>query len=329
MRQNILTDRWVIYAPGRVNPVRRMRGERTPTARWAEQDADCPFCLGHEQMLRAILFELPASSGTLWQTRVVSNEHPVVTPEMDVTAANNGIHPVAGNYGRHEVIIESPFHNRDISIMTPREVEAVVETYLRRYGRLYSADENIESIIIFRDHGRQAGASILHPHSQLIATAAVPPSVAHREHLAEVYFERNRRCILCDMLDFEQSQGERLVYENTSFLSFVPFAAEAPFEIWIMPRRHSPDFGLISRQEASDLAMALQDALQRLHDALHDPDYNYIVHSYSRQESIVPHLHWYLQIRPRLTTPAGFEIGSGMQVNPSLPEHDAEILREE
>jgi len=329
IRQNILTDQWVIYSPQLAERPREKREKRPDTVRAAEREPDCPFCMGNERMLASILYELPSDSGGLWRTRVVPDKYPALTTETEVAGTNRGVYLVTTNYGRHEVIIESRFHNRDLPVMTHEEVEAVIETYAGRHGELYSADESIESVIIFRNHGELAGTSIRHPHSQVLATGIVPEFISRREQIAENYFQLNNRCILCDVMDFEQSDEARVIYENASFLSFVPFAAEAPFEVWTAPKRHSPDFGLISWQEKEHLAAALQDALQRLHDRLGDPDYSYVIHSCSRQHSIVPYLHWYLQIRPRLAPPSGFEIGSGMHANTSFPEHDAEVLRQE
>lgn len=328
IRQNLVTDRWVIYAPERAGGPRHARAKR-PSAHLLERDPQCPFCLGNEWMLPSILFEIPSKENGLWQTRVVPDKYPVLTAETEIAGMNRGIYLVTSNYGRQEVIIESRFHNRDLPMMTHEEAEAVVETYAMRHSELYNTDESIESVIIFRNHGEQAGATVLHPHSQVVATSIVPEFVSRREHIAENYFQQNRRCVLCDIVDFEESDKARLVYENSSFLSFVPFAAEAPFEVWITPKRHSPDFGLIARQEKEHFAIALQEVLQRLYDQLSDPDYNYVIHSYSRQNSIVPYLHWYLQIRPRLMMPSGFEIGSGMQINASWPEQDAKVLRQE
>jgi UDPglucose--hexose-1-phosphate uridylyltransferase len=328
IRQNLVTDRWVIYAPERVGGPRRIRAKH-PSAHLPERDPECPFCLGNERLLPPILFELPSRDDGLWQTRVVPDKYPILTAETDVAGVNRGIYLVTSNYGRQEIIIESRFHNHDLPRMTHEEVETVIETYATRHSELYGADESVESVIIFRNHGEGAGATIAHPHSQVVATGIVPEFVSRRERIAENYYQQNRRCVLCDIVDFEESDRARLVYENGSFLSFVPFAAETPFEVWITPKRHSPDFGLIARQEKEHLAAALLDVLQRLHDELEDPDYNYIIHSYSRQNSIVPHLHWYLQIRPRLMTPSGFEIGSGMPINASWPEQDAKVLRQE
>jgi len=327
IRQDLLTGRWVIYAPGRADRPNEMEQDRSDTALLPEKDASCPFCMGNEHMLPTILFEQPVHGQDLWRTRVVTNKYPVFCDSTDVTGTNRGLYRVTSNFGRHEVVVETPFHNRDLPFMELDEVEAVIETYSRRSGALH-AEEQVEAVTIFRNHGSRAGTSLRHPHSQIVATGLVPEHVARREKIAAAYFARNKSCALCDVIDFERAECVRSVHENDSFLSFVPFAAQAPCEVWIAPKRHSADFGLITGVEVKDLAMALKDALQRLHDHLNDPDYNYVIHSCSKQNSFVPHLHWYLQIRPRLTTPAGFELGSDMPINDSLPERDAEMLRQ-
>jgi UDPglucose--hexose-1-phosphate uridylyltransferase len=327
MRQNLLTDRWVIFAPGRADRPSETQRDAPRATALPEKDGHCPFCIGNEHMLPRVLFEQPSRDGELWQTRIVPNKYPMLSASEDVTGANRGLYRVASGFGYHEVLIETPYHNRDIPFMGPEEVLAVVEAYVRRYSDLWTSDQRIESIVVFRNHGSRAGTSLRHPHSQIVATGLVPGEVVHRERVALDYHQRMERCALCDVVEFEQTERVRVVHENKSFLSFVPFAAEAAFETWIAPKRHCADFGLIAEQEVVHLAEALQDALQRFHDRLEDPDYNYVIHSCSKQESFVPHLHWFLQVRPRISTPAGFELGSGMSVNHSLPERDAEMLR--
>ncbi|NDJ78739.1 MAG: galactose-1-phosphate uridylyltransferase, partial [Chloroflexi bacterium] len=180
--------------------------------------------------------------------------------------------------------------------------------------------------LIFRNHGPQAGTSLRHPHSQLVVTGVVPRYVRWREEQAQRYYDEWGRSVFHDVLAFELHDRRRVVLENESFVAFVPFAAEVPYEVWIMPRRPQADFGSITDAEKHDLAIALREVLDRLRNRLGDPDYNYIINSAARYQAGEPHLRWYLQIRPRLTTRAGFEIGSGISVNPSLPEENAAVL---
>jgi UDPglucose--hexose-1-phosphate uridylyltransferase len=337
IRQNKVTEQWVIYAPNRLKRPYNVDKQKPGKSHLPEVDAQCPFCEGNEESLPGIIMELPAENSKRWQIRVVPNKYPAVTQtERDSVELSRS--PLAGDskdiystmqaYGIHEVIIESPFHNHDIPRMSAKEVEMVIEAYQKRYNELYQTDKSIMCIIIFRNHGQQAGTSLLHPHSQLIATAMVPQHVSLKEKIAQSYFNEHGGCLYCDVLKSERRNGERTVFENEDFLAFVPFAAQVPCEVWIMPKRHNLNFGLISNQEKISLADALHTILKRLYENLNDPDYNYIIHSFSRQKPTVPHLHWYIQIRPRLTTPAGFEIGSGLHINPSIPEEDAKILRQ-
>ena len=180
--------------------------------------------------------------------------------------------------------------------------------------------------IIFRNHGVRAGTSLIHPHSQAIVTGMVPNHIRWREEQAQLYFDEWGRCVYCDILEFEMRNPKRVVLENPSFLAFVPFAAEVPFEIWIMPKQHQASFSQISDESKTFLARGLLDILNRLYTKLNDPDYNYIINTAPQYKAGEPQLHWYLQIRPRLTTLAGFEFGSGISINPSIPEEDADFL---
>lgn len=327
IRQNKATGEWVIFAPSRgkrphdfAQPVRR-----EPAA--PEWEARCPFCPGNEQMLPAIVAERPSSGGLPWQTRIVLNKYPALNPHGTVTRSLQGIYVAMEGYGHHEVIVEHPRHNLDIAAMAPQDVDAIIETYYRRYTELRENQQNA-LILLFRNHGPRAGASLLHPHSQIITTNVFPRHIRWRNEEAQRYFDEWGRCVYCDILDFETHHGKRVILENDSFVAFVPFAAEVPFEVWIVPRRHQADFGQIGDAEQSDLARTLQAILGRLAARLGDPDYNYVVNSAVRHAH-EKHLHWFLSIRPRLVTRAGFEIGTGIRINPSLPEADAKFLRSE
>ncbi len=271
--------------------------------------------------------ELPARDPHYWQTRVVRNKYPVLVPETSVQEGQEGIYRTMTSYGRNEVIVETPTHNIDIATMSDEQVRAIIETYHKRYVDIYATDENIKCIIIFRNRGERAGTSLLHPHSQMVATAFVPGCIRVQEQRAKDYFEQAKSCVFCDITGFERKSRKRIVFENESFVAFVPFAAEVPFQVWIVPKGHQSDFGQISDKDKIDLAGALRDVLQRLDGQVQRPDYNYIIKSFSKRDRPSSYLHWYVEVRPRLVTAAGFEIGSGVHINHSVPEEDAEILR--
>jgi UDPglucose--hexose-1-phosphate uridylyltransferase len=323
VRQNKITKQWVIYAPARAK--RPDQSVERVTEPRKNHDGSCPFCPGNERQLPFVILEMPSPAGNPWQTRVVPNKYPAVTTQGDSTRYTRGIYVAMGGFGAHEVIIESPQHDSHIAQMSLPEVEVVIETYHRRFADLSREHENM-LLMIFRNHGRRAGTSLLHPHSQLIMTDVVPRYIRWKEDESQRHFDHWGRCVYCEVLEFEAEDRTRLVMENQCFLAFVPFAADVPFEVWIMPKRHQAVFGMVSDQEKADLSSILRGVLQKLDQKLSDPDYNYVIISSPACQVGEPQMHWYLQLRPRLGTPAGFEIGSGININPSIPEQDAAFL---
>jgi len=326
IRQNKVTRQWVIYARARRRRPKDFQRETITRKQPSALDERCPFCPGNESMLPPVIMERRRSGSNGWLTRVVPNKFPALTPEGNTDRYRKDIYVAMHGYGRHEVVIESPLHNRQIADMSLEEVGAVIETYHARYVDLMEEHRNMMTII-FRNHGPLAGTSLIHAHSQIIVTGMVPHHIRWREEEAQRYFDEWGRCVYCDMLEYEAREQQRVIVENHSFLAFVPFAADVPFEIWILPKKHAADFGSVSDSEKLDLASTLQVCLSGLHHKLNDPDYNYVINTAARFRAGEPQLHWYLQIRPRLTTQAGFEIGSGISINPSVPEEDAAFLR--
>jgi UDPglucose--hexose-1-phosphate uridylyltransferase len=325
IRQNKATKQWVLYAPSRSKRPTDFREEKNGRKKLPEHDDNCPFCRGNENMLPGIITEVPENNQGEWKVRVVPNKFAALTPKGDSIRRNDGIYVTMNGYGRHEVIIEHPKHNQDIATMAQQETNAVIEMYHKRYLDLIREHENMLTLI-FRNHGKRAGTSLAHPHSQVIVTSFVPHYIRWREEEAQHYFDEWGRCVFCDILEFEEKSKRRIVNQKNNLVAFIPFHAEVPFEIWIMPKKHQADFGNISDKEKIDLAEMLHELLFKLYDKLNDPDYNYIINTSTRYKAGEPQLHWYLQIRPRLTTQAGFEIGSGICINPSIPEDDADFL---
>ena len=325
IRLNKVTREWVIYSPSRRKRPQDFQQISRIKPLLPNTQNKCPFCPGNEHMSDAIVLEMLNREQSFWQTRVVPNKYPALTPDKHICRSPEGIYLSMPGYGRHEVIIESPDHQQNIATMPQDAVEILIETYQKRYIDLMQAHENLMAII-FRNHGQRAGASLEHPHSQIIVTGMVPQNRRWREEEAQRYFDKWGQCVYCDILEFEMQNRRRVVQENQSFLAFVPFAAEVPFETWIMPKDHQADFGSISEQEKSDFALILKNVLANLYEKLNDPDYNYAINTAARYKAEEPQVHWYCQIQPRLTTDAGFELGSGIRINPSLPEVDADFL---
>jgi UDPglucose--hexose-1-phosphate uridylyltransferase len=225
-----------------------------------------------------------------------------------------------------EVIVETPYHYQGLAHMPTVQVEAVLDTYLARY-RSARTDTDTLYPFLFRNHGARAGASLPHPHSQLIATDFAPPHIEQEETAARERYGETGRCPYCEMIEDEIAAEARLVWADGNVVVFVPFAARVPYEMWILPRGHEPEFGRLSSDVHSSLALALQEAATRLYNRLDDPDYNFFVRTALKHQSDAPHLHWSLRIVPRTTVEAGFERSTGVHVNPSLPERDAAVLR--
>ncbi len=328
IRLNRATGEWVIYAPNRKKRPHDFQTKKPVENISPKHLETCPFCTGNENVLQSRILEFPSSSEGQWQTRVVSNKYPALTTQVSTQRVAHGIYVKTGGYGRQEVIIESPNHAQTLATLSVEQVEILIETYHQRY-LAFMEDPEVMMVTIFRNHGSAAGASLRHPHSQMIATSIVPRNRRWQDEEAQRYFDHWNRCLYCDMLEFEIQEKERIISENESFVAFIPFAAEVSCEVWLMPKRHQADFGCISNIEKKDLAEILQFVLANLYHKLDNPDYNYVIHSAVRYKTEEPQVHWYCQILPRLSTQAGFEIGSGISINPSLPEDDAKFLRGE
>jgi UDPglucose--hexose-1-phosphate uridylyltransferase len=326
MRYNPVTGEWVIYATARRARPDEMQPRTGFGSPASSYEPSCPFCPGNEHMLPGILLELRNDAGG-WKVRVVPNRYPALTPEGNSTETLHGVYRVMKGIGHHEVIIESQYHDSPIGSLSPADAEFVIEAYHRRYREL-AARSGIRTVFVFRNHGAKAGTSLTHPHSQIIATGLVPQSMLTRRRQALSHLKTSSRCMFCHILEGETHDRRRILFQNDHFVYFVPYAAETPCEIWIVPKTHRANFGDISDDEKTGLAEALQSALALIRNKLNDADYNFVIHSMPFADTIeAPALHWHVQIQPRLTTPAGFEMGSGIRINPSLPEADAAFLR--
>lgn len=326
LRQDRTTGAWVIVAPERRDRPRSGTGSAQAAQPRPGFDPGCPFCPGNEAALPGILEEVRAEAGSGWAVRVVPNKYPALRPDAaPFQPTHAGAESLAG-YGHHEVVIESPRHDVDLASLSDSEIEAVLATYRRRFVWL-SGQPRIARVILFRNHGPSSGASLAHPHAQLIALPMVPPDVQAHAAVARAWCEQHGRCVLCDEMERERADGRRVLAETGSFTAFVPFAAACPFETWIVPRRHQASFAETERAELREMGLLLRDVLCRLKSARGDPPYNLVVDSAGPAESDRPDLHWRLRIAPGLATPGGFELGSGMRINPSSPEDDAGALR--
>lgn len=327
LRQDPATGAWTIIAPNREHRPGAPAALKSTRARLARHDGHCPFCPGNEAQLPGILAELPAADGRGWTARAVPNKFAAVGPRPPQKPPRDELYVSESAYGRQEVIIESPRHDLDITSMARADVAAALALCQQRY-RLALADPNVRAAVIFRNSGAEAGASLAHPHAQLMALSVLPPLLQTRMERARRHHADAGRCLYCQIVAHELGNRRRLVMENDAFLAIVPYAASTPFEIHLLPKRHEADFADARDGEITALAAALQDVLARLARMANRPAYNYVINAAVKGEPGGAACHWFLHLRPRLTLSAGFELGAGLAINPSWPEDDAAALRD-
>ncbi|MBI3635954.1 MAG: galactose-1-phosphate uridylyltransferase [Candidatus Rokubacteria bacterium] len=325
LRKDPVVGRWVIISTERA---------RRPSDFGPEpvhpQLTTCVFCAGQEDKTPPeILAGRPPGSPRDtpgWSWRVVPNKFPALGIEGELEPAGEGPYDRMNGVGAHEVVIESPDHSASLATGS---VEAVTEVLLALRERVLDLkkDGRFQSVLIFKNHGEAAGASLEHPHSQLIATPIIPLYVAEELAGGARYYEIKERCVWCDIVREERRGRRRLIRETDTFAAIAPFAPRFPFETWILPRRHRAAFEESDVDDLRGLAEMLGDFLRRMNAILHDPAYNFMLHSAPLHEPSLDHFHWHLEIMPKLTKVAGFEWGSGFFINPVPPENAAEALR--
>lgn len=323
LRLNLITREWVIIATERAKrpeEFRKLKNKKN----LPEYLDTCPFCPGNEQRTPDEIMRIPY--GNSWKIRVTPNKFAALSLDIKRERKNEGRRHFITGFGKHEIIIESPVHNMLIANMPVDDIANIIRTYRERFDAIYQ-EPGIEHVIIFKNYGEGAGTSLLHPHSQIIGTPVTPLQVRNRIEEGMRYFDNTGGCLMCACLNDEISDGRRIILNTEHFMTFVPFAALSPFHTWIFPKRHCATFSSTSEEEVNDLAYHLKTILRKFYAGLEDPDFNYIIRSENPKECKSEYFHWYISIVPRITQTAGFELGSGMYINTSIPEESAEFLR--
>lgn len=322
-RYNILTGEWVIIATERAKrPIEF--AQTVPRPSLPRLDPTCPFCPGNENQTTCEIERTLNAAGT-WQTRVVKNKYPALQEDLKPTHSGDFFHTKIEGFGIHEVVIDSPRHDCTMTHLPLHDIETILKTYRSRYHAL-EADKRVKHIIIFKNNGEKAGSSLTHPHSQIIATPIVSGQVEARITTTREYRKASGRCLICDMIQREIEEQQRIVDKNAHFISFLPYAALSSYHTWIFPLRHNAHFGCLNDEEIPALAQILFNVLRGQEKLLQYPDYNFVIRS-APVECPNADYHWYISIIPRLTKTAGFEIGSNIYINGSLPERNALNLK--
>lgn len=289
----------------------------------------CPFCPGSEAETPPEIFSLrdrggPDTPG--WRLRVVPNKFPAVVPDaLPVSAAERSDRRRIG-FGSHEVIIEDADHGATLSDLPAERIAELLEVVRRRFLAL-ADNRRIRYVCFFKNHGKAAGATLEHTHSQLVALPLEPKLVAEEIAGARRRYRRTGRCYFCELAE-PDLDASRLILATPGAVSLAPYAARAPYETWIVPRRHRSHFESARGAELEAIAAALRATLRMLEGALERPAYNLVLHTAPLRAAALPHYHWHFELIPRLSKLAGFEWGTGLYINPVPPEEAARRLRD-
>ena len=336
LRHDPIQKRWVIIASERGR-----RPDDFPRQELTDSGGFCPFCQGNESKTPPEIAAIRGNGGRPnepgWEVRVVPNKFPALRIEGDLERRGIGILDRMNGVGAHEVIIETPQHDLNMAEAPVEHLAKVIRMYRERLADLLR-DFRFKYILIFKNCGAAAGATLTHPHTQIIATPVTPLTLAQELMSAKEHYQLKERCLFCDVIQQEMETGERIVISTDHFVALTPFASRFPFEIFLAPLRHHHSFAEISDEMIHHLAAVLKEVLLRTKKCLNDPPYNFLIHTIpnvkarprrsSYWDTIDVDFHWHIELMPRLTRVAGFEWGTGFYINPTAPEEAAKHLRE-
>ncbi len=325
LRKDPILGRWVI-----ISVERGKRPKDFIPIVHKKKGGFCPFCPGNEYTTppEIIAFRPDGSEPNKpgWTLRVMPNKFPALDPVGSLRKSGEGMFDRMNGVGVHEVIVENPDHYLTLSTMPEKSVEDALWAYYLRLTEL-KKDPRIKYVLVFKNEGDAAGASLEHSHSQIIGLPILPRTVKGELQGARNHFELKERCIFCDIIYQEMADGKRVVYENENYVAIAPFAPRSPFETWILPKAHQPAFGPDGKSFRG-LAHILQRILKQFDAALESPPYNFVVHTAPFNEEQSEYYHWHIEMMPKLTKIAGFEWGTGFYINPTPPEEAAKFMRE-
>lgn len=287
-------------------------------------DPRCPFCRGNEEITPPQRMSYPGEGD--WEVRIVPNKFPAIREEASVKRIKtNLLFQKYSAIGYHDVIIESPLHNDNYFSMSEEHFERVIRMMHQRYTQMIE-DEKVDFVSFFKNYQRLAGASLYHPHSQLIGLNSIPDFVRYEVEGSGSYYQKSGKCPYCDILKVELSKRERLVLENESFAAICPYAPKYKYEVWIIPKKHLAFFE--EEKEIRALSSILYRIFGTMHRVLGDFPYNLYLHALPKSMAGCEEFyHYHFEINPRISGNAGFELGTGIYINSVFPEQAAENLR--
>lgn len=331
LRRDLITGKWVVIAPARGKRPRDFARPKKDDGLEIKYRKDCPFCNLVTYPQEPDVIRLPDSDD--WRVHIFGNKFPAFVARDEPRSWQKGPYQVMDAVGHHEVVAMR-WHDQHESVISIRDFEILIEALVMRYRQL--ADKpSVRYIQIIKNYGPEGGASLEHPHHQIFTTPVLPSDVLDVFNGAASFAENNQRNAFSTILDYERESGERIVYENEGFIAFCPFASRVPFEVWILPLEHEPSFGEIGPHERFCFADAIQKVVQKISRVLNNPSYNYYIHSAPCDVTgLVSDLtsfsafRWHLEFLPHLNIWGGFELGTGLEINPVVPEEAASLLRD-
>jgi UDPglucose--hexose-1-phosphate uridylyltransferase len=321
LRQDLVSGDWILIAPGRGKRpdqfVDKKKNKKTPKS--------------------ACLFEFPekVSGGTVisahpsiehWRVQIVPNKYPVVAHDgIAAVFAKQGPYFIAPGVGHHDLVITKN-HNKNFPKLNRSDANLLFQSFKDRY-KVLAQDKYIAYVAIFHNWGHKAGASIYHPHYQMISIPVVPPDVEHSLKGSKDYFDKHNECVHCVEINWEMKERKRIIYENEHAVAFAPYVSRSPFEIRVFPKNHLSYFEDTGKEETDSVIEVLQKSLSLLEKSLNDPDYNFFIHTVpTRKKDDFTHYHWHIEIKPKISIPAGFELGTGIEINVVDPDEAAKFL---
>ena len=321
LRLDPVSKDWILIATGRARRPETFAEEKRKTI--IPPEKTCPLC--HIEQEKTIL-EYKDKKGE-WFVKVVPNKFPAFSPNKGLHKKREGLYKTMDGVGFAEVVVTRD-HARSMAQFSIPEIRQVIDAYQERYLDLMN-EKFVDYVSIFHNHGYEAGASIYHPHSQIITHPIIDPDLRRSLNGSVRYWKRYKKCVHCMMLDWDRKDGQRIVFENKEFVVLCPFASKIAFEIRIYPKQHHAYFERIEDREKNFLAEAFKVALSKLYKALNDPCYNFFLHTAPCDGRNYDHYHWHFEILPKTSTLAGFEIGTGIEISTIEPEKAAEFLRKQ
>lgn len=326
LRKDITSGEWVVIAQNRGKRPQHVEKQVVVAVSRAIKES-CPF----ENLFENAHIVLPKNSAESWAVQVIPNKYPAFGSGVCNSSHDEGPYHWTEGVGFHEVVITRD-HDRPIALMKAREVDILVQAYQVRYLEL-KQEACVDYISIFHNHGPESGASIAHPHSQILTTPVIPPHIGRSLRGSARYFKEHGKCVHCVVIEYELNVRMRIVYENPDFVVMTPYASKTAYELKIFPKSHSAQFENMRSDERHFLADALQSALAKIYHALGNPSLNFFLHTApvrtnSESDSAEwEHYHWHFEILPKIAVWAGFEIGTGIDISGISPEEAAVELR--